>query len=37
MSTVWPFLVKFASLIVCSLHCFDRGVEYQNTVTQHYA
>ena len=24
MSTVWPFLVKFASLIVCTLHCFDR-------------
>jgi hypothetical protein len=24
MNTVWPFLVKFASLIVCTLHCFDR-------------
>ncbi len=24
MSTVWPFLVNFASLIVCTLHCFDR-------------
>src|SRR5271165_4843557 len=26
MSTVWPFLVKFASLIVCTLHCFDRVI-----------
>ena len=26
MSTVWPFLVKFASLIVCILHCFDRVI-----------
>ncbi len=24
MTTVWRFLVKFASLIVCTLHCFDR-------------
>ena len=24
MSTVWRFLVKFASLIVATLHCFDR-------------
>src|SRR3984885_14275529 len=24
MSTPWRFLVKFASLIVCTLHCFDR-------------
>jgi hypothetical protein len=24
MSTVWQFVTKFASLIVCSLHCFDR-------------
>jgi hypothetical protein len=26
MSTVWRFLVKFASLIVCTLHCFDRVI-----------
>ncbi len=26
MSTVWPFLVKFASLIVSTLHCFDRVI-----------
>ena len=26
MSTVWVFLVKFASLIVCTLHCFDRVI-----------
>jgi hypothetical protein len=26
MSTVWPFLGKFASLIVCTLHCFDRVI-----------
>jgi len=24
MSTVWRFVAKFASLIVCTLHCFDR-------------
>jgi hypothetical protein len=24
MTTPWRFLVKFASLIVCTLHCFDR-------------
>ena len=24
MTTVWPFLTKFASLVVCTLHCFDR-------------
>jgi hypothetical protein len=24
MTTAWRFLVKFASLIVCTLHCFDR-------------
>src|SRR6266480_4374485 len=24
MTTVWRFLVKFAGLIVCTLHCFDR-------------
>jgi len=24
MNTVWPFLVKFASLVVCRLRCFDR-------------
>jgi hypothetical protein len=24
MSTVWQFVAKFASLIVCTLHCFDR-------------
>jgi hypothetical protein len=24
MNTVWRFLTKFASLIVCTLHCFDR-------------
>src|SRR5277367_6204774 len=26
MATVWRFLVKFASLIVCTLHCFDRVI-----------
>src|ERR1700722_20812675 len=26
MSTVWRFLVKFASIIVCPLHCFDRVI-----------
>jgi hypothetical protein len=26
MSTVWRFLVKFSSLIVCTLHCFDRVI-----------
>ena len=26
MNTVWPFLAKFASLIVCILHCFDRVI-----------
>ena len=26
MKTVWRFLVKFASLIVCTLHCFDRVI-----------
>ena len=26
MSTVWSFLVKFSSLIVCTLHCFDRVI-----------
>jgi hypothetical protein len=26
MNTVWSFLVKFASLIVCTLHCFDRVI-----------
>ena len=26
MTTVWPFLAKFASLIVCTLHCFDRVI-----------
>ena len=26
MKTVWSFLVKFASLIVCTLHCFDRVI-----------
>lgn len=26
MNTVWPFLAKFASLIVCVLHCFDRVI-----------
>jgi hypothetical protein len=26
MTTVWRFLVKFASLIVCTLHCFDRVI-----------
>jgi hypothetical protein len=26
MSTVWRFLVKFASLIVSPLHCFDRVI-----------
>ena len=24
MDTVWRFATKFASLIVCTLHCFDR-------------
>ena len=24
MKTVWRFLAKFANLIVCTLHCFDR-------------
>ena len=26
MNTVWSFLVKFASLIVCKLDCFDRMI-----------
>ena len=26
MTTVWPFLAKFASVIVCTLHCFDRVI-----------
>ena len=26
MSTVWRFLVKFASMLVCPLHCFDRVI-----------
>src|SRR5262249_37699682 len=26
MSTVWRFLVKFSSLIICTLHCFDRVI-----------
>ena len=26
MSTVSRFLIKFASLIVCTLHCFDRVI-----------
>src|SRR5215469_10857831 len=26
MKTVSPFLVKFADLIVCTLHCFDRVI-----------
>jgi len=26
MNTVWRFLTKFASLIVCTLHCFDRVI-----------
>jgi hypothetical protein len=26
MTTVWPFFTKFASLIVCTLHCFDRVI-----------
>ena len=26
MSTVWRFLIKFASLLVCTLHCFDRVI-----------
>lgn len=26
MSTVWRFLIKFASIIVCPLHCFDRVI-----------
>ncbi len=26
MSTVWRFVAKFASLIVCTLHCFDRVI-----------
>lgn len=24
MNTVWRFLTKFASLLICTLHCFDR-------------
>jgi hypothetical protein len=26
MSTVWQFVTKFASIIVCTLHCFDRVI-----------
>ena len=26
MAAVWRFLTKFASLIVCTLHCFDRVI-----------
>ena len=26
MTTTWRFLVKFAGLIVCTLHCFDRVI-----------
>src|SRR4029077_9060689 len=26
MSTVWRFLLKFASILVCPLHCFDRVI-----------
>ena len=26
MNTVWRFLTKFSSLIVCTLHCFDRVI-----------
>src|ERR1700678_2000937 len=26
MATVWRFLTKFASLLVCTLHCFDRVI-----------
>jgi hypothetical protein len=26
MNTVWRFLTKFANLIVCTLHCFDRVI-----------
>jgi hypothetical protein len=26
MTTVWQFVTKFASLIVCTLHCFDRVI-----------
>lgn len=26
MTTVWRFLAKFTSLIVCTLHCFDRVI-----------
>jgi hypothetical protein len=26
MSPVWRFLTKFASLIICTLHCFDRVI-----------
>ncbi len=26
MDTVWGFVAKFASLIVCTLHCFDRVI-----------
>ncbi len=26
MATVWRFVTKFASLIVCTLHCFDRVI-----------
>jgi hypothetical protein len=26
MSTVWRFLLKFASIVACPLHCFDRVI-----------
>ena len=26
MAPVWRFLLKFASIIVCPLHCFDRVI-----------
>lgn len=26
MNTVWRFVTKFASLLVCTLHCFDRVI-----------
>jgi hypothetical protein len=26
MTTAWRFLVKFAHLIACTLHCFDRVI-----------
>lgn len=26
MTTLWRFLTKFASIIVCTLHCFDRVI-----------